>query len=129
MKISNQRMALVCAALAVCNVMVAAAAQAQSVSFQAALSFAAGDHPDSVAVGDFNGDGALDLAVANHDSNNASVLVGNGDGSFRAAQNFGAGSLPFSVAVGDFNGDGLPDLALANFGSNDVSVLINDTGL
>jgi hypothetical protein len=78
-------------------------------------------------VGDFNGDGAQDLAVANVNSNNVSVLLGNGDGSFQGVQNFGAGSGPKSVAVADFNGDGLPDLAVANYGSNSVSVLINNT--
>ena len=36
-----------------------------------------------VAVGDFNGDGKPDLAVANQDSNSVSVLLGNGDGDFR----------------------------------------------
>jgi hypothetical protein len=78
-------------------------------------------------VGDFNGDGLPDLAVANAISQNVSVLLGNGDGSFLGAQNFGAGSFPVSVAVDDFNGDGLPDLAVANDFSNNVSVLMNNT--
>jgi hypothetical protein len=56
-----------------------------------------------VAVGDFNGDGRRDLAVANEGSNNVSVLLGNGDGTFQAARNFAAGSSPDSVAVGDFH--------------------------
>ena len=47
--------------------------------------------PDSVAVGDFNGDGKQDLAVANCGSNNVSILLGDGAGSFSAATNFGAG--------------------------------------
>jgi hypothetical protein len=80
-----------------------------------------------VGVGDFNGDGALDLAVANANSFNVSVLLGNGDGSFQAERSFGAGYFPFSVAVGDFNGDGALDLVLANMFSDDVSVLINNT--
>jgi hypothetical protein len=71
--------------------------------------------------------GRLDLAVANFNANNVSVLLGNGDGTFQPAQTFGADSLPFSVAVGDFNDDGMPDLAVANFGSTNVSVLINNT--
>jgi hypothetical protein len=96
-------------------------------SFQAARSFAAGTHPQSVAVGDFNSDGMQDLAVANSYSNNASVLLGNGDGSFQARQHFGAGSGSGSVVVGDFNGDGLEDLVVANFHSANVSVLINNT--
>ena len=79
-----------------------------------------------MAVGDFNGDTVLDLAVASLDSNNVSVLLGNGDGSFQPAQNFGAGFSPSSVAVGDFNGDGVEDLAVANVGSNDVSVLLGN---
>src|SRR6516165_8851187 len=78
-------------------------------SFQAARNFGAGFSPDSVAVGDFNGDGVADLAVANGSSANVSVLVGNGDGSFQAARSFGADINPRSVAVGDFNGDGVAD--------------------
>jgi hypothetical protein len=96
-------------------------------SFQAAQNFGVGSSPWSLAVGDFNGDGVQDLAVANNGSNNVSVLLGNGDGSFQAAQNFGVGSSPWSLAVGDFNGDGKPDLAVANASSDNVSVLINNT--
>ncbi len=98
----------------------------QDVSFIARRDFAAGNSPQSVAVGDFNGDGVQDLAVANFGSNNVSVLLGNGDGTFRAAVNYGAGSGPVSVAVGDFNGDRALDLAVANFGSNNVSVLLGN---
>ena len=75
-------------------------------------------------MGDFNGDGVQDLAAANWDSDNVSVLIGTGTGSFGAASNFAAGTRPLSVAVGDFNGDGVQDLATANCGSNNVSVLI-----
>jgi hypothetical protein len=75
-----------------------------------------------VAVGDFNGDGRLDLAVAN--GSFASVLLGNGDGTFQAAQVVQPGIVATSVAVGDFNNDGRLDLALAgNFGTTTVSVL------
>ena len=83
-------------------------------SFQVARSVAAGSLPASVAVGDFSGDGAPDLVVANHASNNVSVLLGYGDGSFQVAQSFGVASAPYSAVVGDFNGDGAPDLAVAS---------------
>src|ERR1039458_9200554 len=90
--------------------------------------FAAGANPYSVAVGDFNGDGKPDLAVANYSSNNVTVLLGNGSGGFTAASGspFAAGILPVSVAGGGFNGDGKPDLALANYGSNNVTVLLGN---
>jgi len=90
--------------------------------------FAAGSHPTSVAVGDFNGDGTPDLAVANGDSTTVSILLGTGTGSFGAASNFTAGTSPASVAVADFNGDGTPDLAVANAGSRNVSILLG-TGI
>ena len=67
--------------------------------------------PIFVAVGDFNGDGVQDLATANNNSDNVSVLIGTGTGSFGPPSNFTVGATPYSVAVGDFNGDGVQDLA------------------
>ncbi len=95
-------------------------------SFGAATNFSVGSTPYSVTTGDFNGDGKLDLATANFDSDNVSVLLGNGSGGFGAATNFGAGTSPVSVTTGDFNGDGKLDLATANANSNNVSVLLGD---
>ena len=84
-----------------------------TVNFSAPASYAVGTNPNSVVVGDFNGDGKPDLAVAG-DASSVSVLLGNGDGTFQTAQNFAAGAFPNSLAVGDFNGDGKLDLALTN---------------
>jgi uncharacterized protein (DUF2141 family) len=97
---------------------------AQTVSFGAATNFAVGSNPDSVALGDVNGDGKLDLAVGNSGSNNVSILLGNGTGSFGAATNFAVGTDPRSVALGDVNGDGKLDLVVANNGSGNVSILL-----
>jgi hypothetical protein len=83
-------------------------------SFQAAVNYAAGLAPWSVAVGDFDGDGISDLVVTNPYSNAVSVLLGNGDGSLQPPVNYVVGSQPRSVAVGDFDGDGVLDLAVAN---------------
>src|SRR6185369_17889700 len=88
--------------------------------------FAVGASPITVRVGDFNGDGKQDLAAANSNSANLSILLGDGAGSFGAAANFGVGSTPDFVAVGDFNGDGKQDLATANLSSNNVSILLRD---
>src|SRR5262249_58840795 len=81
-------------------------------AFQPARTSATGAQPLSVAVGDFNNDGKLDLATANLGSNSVSVLSGKGDGTFQAASNIDVGSTPYSVAVGDFNGDGKLDLGV-----------------
>jgi hypothetical protein len=95
-------------------------------TFETPRLFATRSFSLSVVVGDFNGDGFLDLAATNY-TNDVSVLLGNGDGSFQAPRNFAAGSTPWFVAVGDFNGDGRPDLVVANHDSANVSVLINNT--
>jgi hypothetical protein len=57
-----------------------------------------------VAVGDLDDDDVLDLATANRDSNDVSVLLGNGDGSFNAAYHFPTGDAPISVAIFNING-------------------------
>jgi len=98
-----------------------------SVSMNTKLSPVTGSSPASVAVGDFNGDDKLDLAVANENSNTVSILLGDGAGNFRLASSSATGYLPISLAVGDFNGDGILDLAVANYGSNSVSILLGDS--
>lgn len=89
-------------------------------------SFTVGNEPREVEVADLNGDGNLDLAVANATSNNVSVLLGNGDGSFGAASNFSVGNSPRYLAFGDFNVDGILDLASANLDSDNVSILLGN---
>jgi hypothetical protein len=95
-----------------------------SGTFAAKVDYATGTNPYSVSVGDFNGDGKLDLVAANVGSNNVSVLLGTGTGTFAAKVDYATGTNPFSVSVGDFNGDGKLDLVAANYGNNNVSVLL-----
>ncbi len=57
-------------------------------------------------MGEFNGGGAQDLAVANASSNTVSILLGDGLGAFSRTADLGVGLAPLSVAVEEFNGDG-----------------------
>jgi hypothetical protein len=98
-------------------------------TFAAKVDYPVGTYPSSVTIGDFNADSIQDLAVANANTNNASILVGNGsggkgDGTFASKVDYPAGTGPASVTAGDFNADSLLDLAVANNGSGSVSVFL-----
>ena len=80
----------------------------------------------AVAVGDFNGDGHLDLAVTNQFDGTVTALLGDGSGNFTALTPITVGSSPEALAVGDFNGDGNLDVATSNFGDGTISVLFGD---
>src|SRR5262249_52983028 len=101
-------------------------------TFQPAQTFAAGSKPLSVAVGDFDGDGHPDLVVSNltfaGQSDQLSLLRGNGDGTFQAPVPVDTGRLSDALAVGGFNGDGPLDLAAANVTGRDVSILLGQGG-
>jgi Ca2+-binding RTX toxin-like protein len=92
----------------------------------------ADDGPISLDPSDFNGDGHVDLAVANNSSADLSVLLGAGDGTFGAPTNYPVGPTcpdrtliaPAGVVVGFFNADAIPDVAVANHGCNNVSILV-----
>ena len=86
-------------------------------------SLGAGVYPVSVVIGDLNGDGKPDVAVANMYDNTVSVMLGNGNGTFGAKTDFATGTGPYSLAIGDLNGDGKLDLATANMNVSTVSVL------
>lgn len=104
-------------------------------SFAVGLDFAAGTGPESVAVGDIDGDGKPDLAVANSNNNTSgpstvSILRSTssvGSISFDAQLTFPVGANPSYVVLGDLDGDGKPDLVVTNsdFSSNNPNLTIS----
>jgi predicted NUDIX family NTP pyrophosphohydrolase len=97
-----------------------------SGEFAAKVDYGAVDFPNSVFSSDLDSDGDMDLAVANANSDNVSVLLNNGDGTFAAKVDYGAGDYPYSVFSSDLDSDGDMDLAVANGYSDNVSVLLNN---
>lgn len=90
--------------------------------------FAVGTAPGSVEIADFNGDGKFDLVVANEQSGDVSVLLGDGTGMFvrSTGSPFPVGHLPNDIAIGDFNRDAKLDFAIANHEEKHLTVLLGD---
>jgi len=80
----------------------------------------------SMAVGDFNGDGKPDLAVTNSGANGVNVFLNSGGGLSAVSAIPATGESPSSIAAADFNGDGKLDLAVANSGSSNVTILLGN---
>ncbi|HTY11212.1 MAG TPA: VCBS repeat-containing protein [Bacteroidota bacterium] len=100
------------------------------LQFAAKKDLPTGEGPISIALGDFNGDGKLDIVCANYKSNTISLLLNATppDGSapsFLPKIDLHTEEKPMAVAVGDFNGDGKPDFVVANYLSNNISIFLN----
>jgi hypothetical protein len=95
-----------------------------TLCFSSGTNYGVNSSPYVGTSADFNGDGKIDLATPNVNTNDVSVLLGTGTGSFGAATNFATGAYPASVTNADFNGDGKVDLATGDNGAGTVSVLL-----
>jgi len=96
------------------------------------LTLPVGANPRDLLVADLDGNGHLDVAVANEGSNSISIVRGLGGRTFLPKIDFLVGTRPSEIEVGDFNGDGRLDLATAHnprftgIGSQDTSILLGD---
>lgn len=103
-----------------------------TTTWKCSLSYSISDggSPSSIATGDFNGDGKLDIVTANTAFSEIAVLLNKGNNHFSKptyyAAGSGVGTGPQSIVVADFNGDGHPDIAVANFNAASVSVFLNN---
>lgn len=78
-------------------------------TFSGSVNVAVGTHPNSIAVGDFDGDHKIDFVTANGDGT-VSLVYGNGDGTFQSALTYSAGTNAVSLAVAELSNDGNQDL-------------------
>lgn len=75
---------------------------------------------------DFNGDGLVDVVVANLNANSLSILFGNGDGTLTKSRDVRVGGEPRGVVAIDVDGDGDVDVVNTNADGDNMSALTND---
>ncbi len=98
------------------------------ISFAAKVDYITGSSPNSISIGDLDGDGKPDLSIANRSSNTVSVLKNlstNGTISFAPKVDYITGTSPCGASIADLDGDGKFDLIIPNLGSNTLSIFRN----
>ncbi len=86
-----------------------------------------GAQPRGLTAVDFDGDGDLDIVVANSAGNSAVVFTNNGSGIFTNSAQYTTGTSPYAIASADIDGDGDMDIVTANNSGNSISILKNST--
>jgi hypothetical protein len=100
-------------------------------SFSTKVDFAVGTTPYALAISDLDNDGKLDIAVANYNGSNVSILrntatSGTISSSSLASQfALSTGSNPSDVAIFDVDGDGRSEIVTANYGGTNISIIKN----
>jgi hypothetical protein len=84
------------------------------------------DQTDSLAVGDFNGDGMPDIVTVNANAGTLEYLQGEGKGAFANPVSLFIGGHSTTVRAGDFNGDGNLDLAVLDPVAQTISIFLGD---
>ncbi|MEG4274439.1 MULTISPECIES: S8 family serine peptidase [unclassified Microcoleus] len=87
------------------------------------------ENPSAIAVGNFNADDLLDIAITQSSGNgfvpegNVGIYLGTGQGGFATPVTVNVGQSPSAIAAGDLNGDNFLDIAVANQNSNNITIL------
>jgi hypothetical protein len=107
--------------------LVAAATQAVAQFETRASASTVAYRPSSVAIGDFNRDGRLDVAVVSYlPTGNVMILLGNGDGTFRAGASYAVAVQPFYAATASLRHNGILDLVVGDSLSDYVYVMLGN---
>jgi FG-GAP-like repeat/IPT/TIG domain/Secretion system C-terminal sorting domain/FG-GAP repeat len=98
------------------------------VSFEPQIDYVSGNNPSQISMADLDGDGRIDIIVANTHSNTISVFRNTSSGgkiSFARKLDFATIERPLSLSVGDLDGDGRPDFIVGNVDSSTISIFKN----
>ncbi|CAF2552884.1 unnamed protein product [Rotaria sp. Silwood2] len=92
---------------------------------QTIYSLGSNSYPQYVAVGDFNGDQELDIAIVTSNNDQIQIILGSGNGTFFILATYDEmpNSHSFSIVIADFNKDNQSDIAVSNYGTNNVLVM------
>jgi gliding motility-associated-like protein len=97
-----------------------------NINFATKIDFVTGNFPESIAMGDLDGDGSVDMILAKRTTGGfamRNISTGPGNINFAGVVNFTTGNSPYSVSIGDVDGDGKDDVVTPNRSTNTISVI------